>query len=692
MSAHRMTRLVAVGLALSCAAAAHAAPPHVVPAHAGPKPSAASVPALSRADMDTTVSPCRDFNRYANGGWIDRATIPPAYAAWGSFTELAEKNQAVQRGILDRAQADTKAAGGSDTGRLGAYWCACLDSAAADRDGAKPIASLLDPIQQLGSTAALAGQVAALHDRGVRALFTFRSAQDPKHSDWQIAHVEQGGIGLPDRDYYLRTDSAAVATRSRYVDHIVKTFALLGDDAQGARAAAEAILALETSLAKASMTNVQRRDPKATYHKVTVDSLKRMCPGFDWSAYLAARGLATLDSVNVAQPDFVSALDGLIRSVPLETWKSELRWSVAGDAAPMLSGAFAEEDFRFQSVLSGTEAILPRWKRCLRWADRDLGDLLGKAYVREKFPPAARERALAMVRDLEAALGDRIQSLEWMSDATRARALEKLHAFEEKIGYPNTWRDYAGVPIARAGLIANHYACTQWEAKRNAGKIGKPVDRGEWFMTPPTVNAFYSATLNSINFPAGILQPPFFDPSWDDAVNYGGIGAVIGHEMTHGFDDRGRQFDAKGNLEDWWTADDAARYKQRSDRVADQFSSYTVLDTLHLNGRLTLGENTADLGGIAVAYHALQKALARKPAGPIDGFTPEQRFFLSYARVWASKQRPAQLRTQVQTNPHSPAMWRVNGPLSNLSEFQQAFGCKEGDPMVRSAELRARIW
>jgi putative endopeptidase len=378
--------------------------------------------------------------------------------------------------------------------------------------------------------------------------------------------------------------------------------------------------------------------------------------------------------------------------VPLDTWKSYLRWNVVNDAAGMLSGAFAEEDFRFQQVLSGAETQLPRWKRCLRWQDRDLGDMLGKAYVREKFPPAARDRALAMVKDLEGALGDRIQSLEWMGDATRARALDKLHAFEEKIGYPNTWRDYAGVSIARSGLVANHYACVQYEAKRNLGKIGKPVDRGEWFMTPPTVNAFYSSSLNSINFPAGILQPPFFDPSWDDALNYGGIGAVIGHEMTHGFDDRGRQFDAKGNLQDWWTADDAARYKERSDKVAQQFSSYTVLDTLHLNGRLTLGENTADLGGVAVAYHALEKALARKPAGPIDGFTPQQRFFLSYARIWASKQRPAALRTQVQTNPHSPAMWRVNGPLSNLPEFRQAFSCKDGDPMVRPADVQARIW
>jgi putative endopeptidase len=327
--------------------------------------------------------------------------------------------------------------------------------------------------------------------------------------------------------------------------------------------------------------------------------------------------------------------------------------------------------------------------------DRDLGDLAGQAYVKQVFPPEARARALDMVHNLEAALGDRIQSLDWMGPATRTRALEKLHAFEEKIGYPGKWRDYAGVRMscsASAGLLANHYACTVWESKRNTAKIGKPVDRGEWFMTPPTVNAFYSSSLNSINFPAGILQPPFFDPSWDDAVNYGAIGSVIGHEMTHGFDDRGRQFDARGNLTDWWTAEDAARYKERADRVAAQFNGYTVLDTLHVNGRLTLGENIADLGGVAVAYHALQKALARKPVGKIDGFTPEQRFFLSYARVWSTQQRPAALRTQVLNNPHAPAMWRANGPLSNLPEFQQAFGCKEGDPMVRPADQRARIW
>jgi len=321
-----------------------------------------------------------------------------------------------------------------------------------------------------------------------------------------------------------------------------------------------------------------------------------------------------------------------------------------------------------------------------------LGDLLGQLYVKQEFPPEARARALDMVHNLEAALGDRIQALDWMGPETRQRALGKLHAFEEKIGYPNTWRDYAGVTESRTDLVADHFASATYEARRNLAKIGKPVDRGEWFMTAPTVNAFYSSSLNSINFPAGILQPPFFDPSWDDATNYGAIGAVIGHEMTHGFDDRGRQFDSQGNLADWWTSDDASRYKERADKVAAQFSGYTVLDTLHLNGRLTLGENTADLGGVAVAYHALEKALAAKPQGLIDGFTPQQRFFLSYARVWASHQRPAALRTQVQTNPHAPAMWRVNGPLSNLPEFQQAFGCKEGDPMVRPADLRARIW
>jgi len=690
MHPRRLTLCAAALLTLVGAAAALAAPARPVAhaaAHAAAKPMA--MPALSRADMDTTCPPCRDFNRYANGGWLDSHSIPPAYSAWGSFSELTERNREVLHGILERAANDKSAPPASDVGRLGAYWCACMDSAAADGAGARPI---LSDLEAMASPKDLPSRVASLHEQAIRALFSFRSEQDAGHSDWQIAAVSQGGIGLPDRDYYLRTDSAGVATRARYVEHIARSFELLGDPADRARAAAEAILGLETSLAKASMTNVQRRDPNAVYHKIAADSLRRLSPTFDWSAYLAARGIASLDSVNVAQPGFVQVLDGPMSSVPLDTWKSYLRWNVVSEAEPMLSAAFADEDFHFNQVLSGAEEKQPRWKRCLHWADRDLGDLVGQAYVKQQFPPEARARALVMVHNLEAALGDRIQALDWMGPETRQRALGKLHAFEEKIGYPNTWRDYAGVTESRTDLVANHLASAKYEAKRNLAKIGKPVDRGEWSMTAQTVDGFYSSSLNSINYPAGMLQPPFFDPSWDDATNYGAIGAVIGHEMTHGFDDRGRQFDSRGNLADWWMRDDAARYKERADKVAEQFSGYAVIESLHVNGRLTLGENIADLGGVVVAYHALEKALAARPARRIDGFTPQQRFFLSYARMWASLQRPAALRTQVLTNRHSPAMWRVNGPLSDLPEFQQAFGCKEGDPMVRPADLCARIW
>lgn len=696
MSSRRLTLSAVTVATLACAVAAYAAPA-AKPAARSPAKSmsaakAPAMPALSRANLDTSCAPCKDFNRYANGGWIDANTIPPAYSTWGSFSVLAERNRDVLHGILERAANDKSAAPTSPTGMLGNYWCACMDSAAADAAGAKPISGMLAELDAIASPKDLPARVAALHSSGLSGMFSFRSEQDAKRSDLQIAGVGQGGLGLPDRDYYVRMDSAAVATRGRYAEHIAKTLELLGDAPDKAKAAADAILGLETSLAKASMTNVQRRDPNAVYHKLPVDSLRVLSPDFDWNAYLAARGVPALDSINIAQPAFVQALNGLITSVPIDAWKSYLRWKVVGDAAPSLSTAFADEDFRFSQVLSGAEVQQPRWKRCLGWADRDLGDLLGQAYVKQQFPPEARQRALDMVHNLEAALGDRIQTLDWMGPDTKTRALGKLHAFEEKIGYPNTWRDYAGVTVSRTDLVANRLASARYETQRNLKRIGKPVERGEWFMTAPTVNAFYSSSLNSINFPAGILQPPFFDPSWDDATNYGGIGAVIGHEMTHGFDDRGRQFDAKGNLTDWWLPEDVARYKERSDKVAAQYSGYTVLDTLHLNGRLTLGENTADLGGVAVAYHALEKALAKKPQGKIDGFTPQQRFFLAYARVWASKQRPAAMRTQVQTNPHSPAMWRVNGPLSNLPEFQQAFGCKEGDPMVRAADVRARIW
>lgn len=659
-----------------------------------PRPvvAASKMPALDPANFDTTCAPCRDFYQYANGGWLKRTTIPGAYASWGSFEELAERNQDDTYRILERARTDGKAKPGSDEWKLGVYYGTCMDSSAAEAQGTKPIEPLLLAIDGMKSNADLPAQVAWLHAHGVGGMFAFRAAQDPKHSDEVIAFAAQGGLGLPDRDYYVKEDSASRATRVAYVDHIARSFVLLGRGPAESRAEAERVLAIETGMAKASMTNVQRRDPKATYHKMPFDSLRLLAPAFHWSAYVAALPHAPLDSVNVQQPEFFRALDGWVGAVPLADWQAYLRWKVLDDAEAVLNTAFVQEDFRFQQVLTGATELRPRWKRCIEETDDNLGDLLGQSYVQEHFPPAARERALRMVRNLEAALGDRLVELEWMGPETRRAAAIKLEAFANKIGYPDKWRDYAGVSPARGPFLANRLGARAAEVKRNFNKIGKPVDRGEWNMTPPTVNAYYSSSLNSINFPAGILQPPFYDPDWDDASNYGAIGSVIGHEMSHGFDDRGRQFDSKGNLRDWWSAEDATRFRERAQKVVEQFDGYVAVDTLHVNGRLTLGENIADLGGIALAYAALQKELAGKPRPMRDGFTPEQRFFLAYAQEWRGLTRPERQRTLVNTDPHSPDRWRVNGPLSNLPEFAQAFGCKDGDAMVRRQEQRARIW
>ena len=649
-------------------------------------------PALVRANFDTTCAPCRDFFRFANGGWLAHAKVPAAYSSWGSFDVLQEQNRDALHEILEAARPAAPSASDSGTRMLGTFYGACMDSGAAEKAGLTPIAPLLEGIDRLASPADLARELGWLHAQGVPGMFAFRAAQDPRNSDLMIAFAGQGGLGLPDRDYYFRADSANRALRAAYVVHIGRLLTMAGADPAAARADADRIMALETALAATSMTNVERRDPVATYHKLAVDSLGRIDPRFGWPAYFERRGLGRLDSVNVTQPRFFHGLDSLLAAVPLPAWKAYLRWRVVSDAAPLLTAAFASAAFDFDKLLTGAQVMQPRWKRCLRLTDLDLGDVLGRAYVDRHFTPVARQRALAMVHNLEAALGERLAALDWMGDETRRQARAKLDAFANKIGYPDTWRDYAGVELKDHALLANHLSARAWEQHRQLAKIGKPVDRGEWTMTPPTVNAYYSSSLNSINFPAGILRPPFYDPAWDDGTNYGGIGAVIGHEMTHGFDDRGRQFDARGNLRDWWTREDAARYKERADKVAAQFSSYTVLDTLHLNGRLTLGENIADLGGLAVAYQALEQALGAAPRTRVDGFTPEQRFFLSYAQVWRELTRDEDLRTQVQTDPHSPARWRVDGPLSNLPEFAKAFGCKPGDAMVRDESKRARIW
>ena len=655
--------------------------------------SALAAPIFEPSAFDTSCSPCRDFDQYANGGWKATATIPAAYPSYGAFTQLSDRNQDVLHAILDAAAADRSAKAGSNTWKLGTYYSSCMDSAAAEKAGLQPVQPLLSSIAAMKDKKELAGQLAWLHAHGVRgSVFQFGGTQDIKNSDRVIANAGQGGLGLPERDYYFRPDPKSVETREKYKAHVAATLRLAGRDEAGAKAAAERIFVLESALAEPSLTMVQRRNPEANYHLLPLDSLVGMTPSFDWRTYVVKRGLK-LDSLNIAHPGFFRGLEGVLASTPLADWKDYLRWRVLDDAAPTLTQAFADEDFRWAAVLSGAKEQLPRWKRCLRATDGDLGDLLGQEFVKQRFSPAAKERSLRMVKNLEAALDERIGQLEWMGDATKQAARAKLKAFGDKIGYPDKWRTYEAVEIKKGSYFANRLSCRTAETTRLTAKIGKPTDRGEWFMTAPTVNAFYSSTLNTINFPAGILQPPFYDESWDDAVNYGAIGAVIGHEMTHGFDDQGRKFDAAGNLRDWWTAEDGANYRARSEKIEAQYSEYTVLDTLHVNGKLTLGENSADIGGLAIAYAALQKELATKPApGLIDGFTPEQRFFLSYARVWRRIDRDESLRQLVLTNPHSPGHWRANGPPSVLEEFAQAFGCKEGDAMVREAAKRARIW
>ncbi|MBD0321178.1 MAG: M13 family metallopeptidase, partial [Gemmatimonadetes bacterium] len=533
-------------------------------------------------------------------------------------------------------------------------------------------------------------EIARMHQMGVPAVFGFYAAPDLKNSTRNVAIVGQGGLGLPDRDFYTRQDTAGQRIRAEYRAHVARMLALAGR--RDGAAEAERVLAIETALANASMTRVQQRDPKAVYHMMPLAAVQALTPRRDWSAYLRARGAPPLDSINVRQPDFFRAVDGMLGAVPLEHWKSYLRWHLARSSATALSADFVREVFTMQRVLTGTREQLPRWKRCLSATDQFLGDALGQAYVERTFTPQAKARALRMVRNLEAALRERLQGLEWMTDSTRAEALAKLSSLGTKIGYPDRWRDYSALEVVPGPHLENLRRAHRWSAARSIAQIGRRVDRGEWLMTPPAVNAYYHASLNEIVFPAGILQPPFFDPAADDAVNYGGMGAVIGHEMTHGFDDQGRQFDASGNLRDWWTAADAAAYREQTQRVAEQFSGYVVIDTVRVNGQLTLGENIADLGGLTIAYHALQKELAGKPAPLIDGLTPDQRFFLAWAQIWRRVARPEVVRLQLTTDQHAPSRWRTNGPLANMPEFARAFRCAPGDPMVRPDAVRARIW
>jgi putative endopeptidase len=646
---------------------------------------------FSTTNLDRSCKPCEDFYQFAMGGWMKNNPIPPDYPSWGTFAELADKNQKSLRTILEHAQ-NAKAAAGSNEQKIGDFYASCMDTAAIEAAGIQPITPELAAIEALKDRDALLVEVAKLHNQGVQVIFYFGSTQDFADSTKVIGDAEQGGLGLPDRDYYTRDDERSKQLRADYAQHVAKMFQLAGDSAEKAAAEAQTVMNIETFLAKASMNRVQLRDPKAIYHKLTAAQLRELTPDWSWETYFRAAGVPGLQDSNVGQPDFFKEVNRQLAATPLADWKTYLRWHVLHSDAGTLTDAFVQENFNFYGKkLAGTKELLPRWKRCVQSVNRNLGEALGQVYVETYFPPEAKARAREMVMNLIGALRQDIPTLSWMGPETKKAAIEKSEAFTIKIGYPDKWRDYATLAVNRGSYLKNAQRGATFERARDLAKIGKPVDRAEWGMTPPTVNAYYDPSMNEIVFPAGILQPPFYDPKADDAVNYGGMGAVIGHEITHGFDDEGSQFDAKGNLREWWSKDDRKNFEERATCVEKQFDGYEVEPGLHQKGKLVLGESIADLGGLTISYAAYEKSLEGKPRPKdLDGFTPEQRFFLGWTQVWGATLRPEFARLQTQTNEHPLPRFRGNGPLSNMAEFAKAFGCKKGDAMIR--EQSCKIW
>lgn len=642
-------------------------------------------------NLDLSAKPQIDFDQFANGGWKKANPVPAAYSRWGAFNEVEEHNQVALRAILERV-AKPESRNAIET-QVGDFYASGMDRAAVESAGVAPLKPELSRIEALKSTQDVQTAIARLHRLGANAAFIFTSEQDPKNTTMVIAANGQGGLGLPDRDYYLREDEKSKNLRTQYIAHVQKMLELAGDSPEAAQAGAAAIMNLETALATGSKKRTELRDPVANYHKLPLAEVQKLTPHFDWPAYFKALEIPAPAEIDIGQPEFMQAFDAALASTPVSDWKTYLRWNLLRSTAPYLSSPFVDQDFAFYGkTLTGAQELRERWKRVLGTVDAYLGEALGQLYVKDNFPPESKLRMLKLVENLRLSLHDRIETLEWMDDATKAKALAKLAAFGVKIGYPEKWIDYSSVKIDRSSYVTNVLRAREFEVARELAKIGKPVDRQEWEMTPPTVNAYYHPTMNEIVFPAGILQPPFFDSKADDATNYGGIGAVIGHEMTHGFDDEGRQYDDHGNLTDWWTPESAKRFNERAAGIVKQFNGYTPIDDLHINGELTQGENIADLGGLKIAFAALQKTMIGQPRQEVGGFTPEQRFFLSWATVWHTNIRDEALRLQLNTDPHSPAKFRVNGPLSNLDDFAKAFDVKEGAPMYRAAADRVSIW
>ena len=644
---------------------------------------------FSVKNIDATANPCTNFFQYACGSWLKNNPIPADQARWGRFDQLEERNRDVLREILEAA---SKPDAGRDlTARLiGDYYAACMDEKAVEAAGLKPLEDELGQIRGLRDKAQLAAVVARLQREGADVMFQFSSGQDFKDSNQVIAQVDQGGLGLPERDYYLKQDAQSAKLRGEYVEHVARMFVLAGETAAEAKAGAETVMKMETALAEGSLDIVSRRDPEKVYHKIATREMETLSPVFHWNEYLRASGAPEFASVNVAWPAYLEALNGAIERFSLADWKTYLTWHVLHAAAPLLPEAFVKENFDFYGkTLTGTTEIRPRWKRCADFTDAELGEALGKKFVEKTFGAEGKARTLKMVDALEKALGQDLEQLPWMTAETKKQALVKLRAIANKIGYPDQWRDYSSVAIRRDDPVGNTERANAFEFERQLNKIGKPVDRQEWGMTPPTVNAYYDSSMNDINFPAGILQPPFYDNAMDDGVNFGGIGMVVGHELTHGFDDEGRQSDAKGNLRDWWTPEDAKEFEQRAACIEREYSKFEVAPGAMVNGKLTLGENTADNGGVRIALMALLNTIGGTEK-KIDGFTPEQRLFLAFGQVWCVNEREAALRMQVKTNPHAPGKERVNGVVQNMPEFQRAFSCQAGQPMVSANACR--VW
>jgi putative endopeptidase len=650
-------------------------------------------PGLDVSAMDRSADPCVDFYQYVCGGWMKSNPIPSDQAAWSVYAKVADENQQFLWGLLQVASDADAPSRTPAAQKTGDYFHACMDETAIEQRGASPLKPDLEAIAALKARDQIAPLLGRLHLAvgGGGMLFGFGSNQDLKDSSRVIAFATAGGLGLPDRDYYVKTDAKSKEIREKYLAHVQRMLQLLGDAPATAAAEAKTVMRIETALAKASLTRVELRDPYKQYHKMSPAELQALTPSFHWADYFSGVGLADPAELNVTEPAFYKALEAQLKTESLANWQTYLRWHLVDARAAQLSSVFVQADFDFfRRYLRGVKEMQPRWKRCVRAVDRDLGEALGQVFVEKTFGTDVKSRTDQMVAQIDKAMEARIGELPWMGEATKKQALEKLHAMRNKVGYPARWRDYGTLTIARDDFAGNVSRATTFESKRQLGKIGKPVDRDEWQMTPPTVNAYYDPQMNDMNFPAGVLQPPLFDPKMDDAPNYGNTGSTIGHELTHGFDDEGRQFDSKGNLRDWWTASDAKEFERRASCVSDQYAKYTIVDDIKINSKLTLGEDVADLGGTILAYIAWKQATAGQNLQPADGMTPDQRFFVGFAQWACENERDENKRVNALTNPHSPGKYRINGVLVNMPEFARAFACKPGQPLV--TENVCRIW